>query len=203
MLFLNLNFDMAKLYTKCDEIPLYKFIEAYDGNLKALVISGKASEEELRLTFSRIMDEYNQIIKNKNLQLAVSKRSLIINYYTKISIISAILNLIKVGEIDKIFDLLAIVDIKNVNIETVADAEKLINKIESSLAYIRLRLKMAQEQLDNTSQTNRRVDFTKERMILSAHFKMRIDDKTYTAAEYANLVRLMLNEIEEVKKYGK
>nr|DAM82913.1 MAG TPA: hypothetical protein [Caudoviricetes sp.] len=201
--FLNLNFDMAKLYTKCDEIPLYKFIEAYDGNLKALVISGKASEEELRLTFSRIMDEYNQIIKNKNLQFAVSKRSLIINYYTKISIISAILNFIKLGEIDKIFDLLAIVDIKNVNIETVADAEKLINKIESSLAYIRLRLKMAQEQLDKTSQTNRRVDFTKERMILSSHFKMRIDDKTYTAAEYANLVRLMLNEIEEVKKYGK
>lgn len=194
---------MAKLYTKCDEIPLYKFIEAYDGNLKALVISGKASEEELRLTFSRIMDEYNQIIKNKNLQFAVSKRSLIINYYTKISIISAILNFIKLGEIDKIFDLLAIVDIKNVNIETVADAEKLINKIESSLAYIRLRLKMAQEQLDKTSQTNRRVDFTKERMILSSHFKMRIDDKTYTAAEYANLVRLMLNEIEEVKKYGK
>ena len=84
-----------------------------------------------------------------------------------------------------------------------ADAEKLINKIESSLAYIRLRLKMAQEQLDSTSQINRKVDFTKERMILSAHFKMRIDDKTYTASEYANLIRLMLNEIEEVKKYGK
>jgi hypothetical protein len=149
------------------------------------------------------MDEYNQIIENKNLQFAVSKRSLIINYYTKISIISAILNFIKLGKIDKISDLLTIVDIKNVNIETVADAEKLINKIESSLAYIRLRLKMAQEQLDSTSQINRKVDFTKERMILSAHFKMRIDDKTYTASEYANLIRLMLNEIEEVKKYGK
>ena len=194
---------MAKLYTKCDEIPLCKFIEAYNGNLKALVITGRSSDKELRLIFSRIMDEYNQIIENKNLQFAVSKRSLIINYYTKISIISAILNFIKLGEIDKISDLLTIVDIKNVNIETVADAEKLINKIESSLAYIRLRLKMAQEQLDSTSQINRKVDFTKERMILSAHFKMRIDDKAYTASEYANLFRLMLNEIEEVKKYGK
>lgn len=194
---------MAKLYTKCDEIPLCRFIEAYNGNLKALIISGRSSDKELRLIFSRIMDEYNQIIENKNLQFAVSKRSLIINYYTKISIISAILNFIKLGEIDKISDLLTIVDIKNVNIETVADAEKLINKIESSLAYIRLRLKMAQEQLDSTSQINRKVDFTKERMILSSHFKMRIDDKTYTASEYANLIRLMLNEIEEVKKYGK
>lgn len=194
---------MAKLYTKCDEIPLCKFIEAYNGNLKALVITGRSSDKELRLIFSRIMDEYNQIIENKNLQFAVSKRSLIINYYTKISIISAILNFIKLGEIDKISDLLTIVDIKNVNIETVADAEKLINKIESSLAYIRLRLKMTQEQLDSTSQINRKVDFTKERMILSAHFKMRIDDKAYTASEYANLIRLMLNEIEEVKKYGK
>ena len=194
---------MAKLYTKCDEIPLCRFIEAYNGNLKALVISGRSSDKELRLIFSRIMDEYNQIIENKNLQFAVSKRSLIINYYTKISIISAILNFIKLGEIDKISDLLTIVDIKNVNIETVADAEKLINKIESSLAYIRLRLKMAQEQLDSTSQINRKVDFTKERMILSAHFKMRIDDKACTASEYANLIRLMLNEIEEVKKYGK
>lgn len=194
---------MAKLYTKCDEIPLCRFIEAYNGNLRALVITGRSSDKELRLIFSRIMDEYNQIIENKNLQFTVSKRSLIINYYTKISIISAILNFIKLGEIDKISDLLTIVDIKNVNIETVADAEKLINKIESSLAYIRLRLKMAQEQLDSTSQINRKVDFTKERMILSAHFKMRIDDKTYTASEYANLIRLMLNEIEEVKKYGK
>ena len=190
---------MAKLYTKCDEIPLCRFIEAYNGNLRALVITGRSSDKELRLIFSRIMDEYNQIIENKNLQFTVSKRSLIINYYTKISIISAILNFIKLGEIDKISDLLTIVDIKNVNIETVADAEKLINKIESSLAYIRLRLKMA----DSTSQINRKVDFTKERMILSAHFKMRIDDKTYTASEYANLIRLMLNEIEEVKKYGK
>ena len=134
---------MAKLYTKCDEIPLCRFIEAYNGNLKALIISGRSSDKELRLIFSRIMDEYNQIIENKNLQFAVSKRSLIINYYTKISIISAILNFIKLGKIDKISDLLTIVDIKNVNIETVADAEKLINKIESSLAYIRLRLKMA------------------------------------------------------------
>ena len=181
---------MEKLYTKCDEIPLCRFIEAYNGNLKALIISGRSSDKELRLIFSRIMDEYNQIIENKNLQFAVSKRSLIINF-------------IKLGEIDKISDLLTIVDIKNVNIETVADAEKLINKIESSLAYIRLRLKMTQEQLDSTSQINRKVDFTKERMILSAHFKMRIDDKTYTASEYANLIRLMLNEIEEVKKYGK
>lgn len=167
------------------------------------MISGKASDKELRLVFSRIMDEYSQIIGNKNLQFAVSKRSLIINYYTKIAVISAIFNFIKQGEIGKISDLLAIIDIKDASIQTVADAEKLINKIESSLAYIRLRLKMAQEQLDNPNQVNRRVDFTKERMILSAHFKMRIDDKTYTAAEYANLVRLMLNEIEEVKKYGK
>ncbi|MBC5632641.1 hypothetical protein [Parabacteroides hominis] len=194
---------MTKLYTKCDEIPLCKFIEVYNGNLEALVISGKASDKELRLVFSRIMDEYSQIIGNKNLQFAVSKRSLIINYYTKIAVISAIFNFIKQGEIGKISDLLAIIDIKDASIQTVADAEKLINKIESSLAYIRLRLKMAQEQLDNPNQVNRRVDFTKERMILSAHFKMRIDDKTYTAAEYANLVRLMLNEIEEVKKYGK
>lgn len=68
---------MAKLYTKCDEIPLCRFIEAYNGNLKALVISGRSSDKELRLIFSRIMDEYNQIIENKNLQFAVSKRSLI------------------------------------------------------------------------------------------------------------------------------
>lgn len=194
---------MAKLYTKCDEIPLCRFIEAYNGNLKALIISGRSSDKELRLIFSRIMDEYNQIIENKNLQFAVSKRSLIINYYTKISIISAILNFIKLGEINRLSDLLAVVGIKNVDIKTVSDAEKLINNLESLLAYIRLRLKMSQERLRNSSKVNRKVDFTKERMILSAHFKMRIDDKTYTAAEYANLVRLMLNEIEEVKKYGK
>lgn len=194
---------MARIYTKCDEIPLCKFIEAYNGNLKALVISGRVPDNELRLIFSRIMDEYNQIIESKNLQFAVAKHSLIINYYTKISVISAIFNLIKLGEINQLTDLLAIVGVKNVDIKTVSDAEKLIDNLESLLAYIRLRLKMSQEQLHNSSNANRKVDFTKERMILSAHFKMRIDDKTYTAAEYANLVRLMLNEIEEVKKYGK
>ena len=107
------------------------------------------------------------------------------------------------GEINQLPDLLAIVGVKNVDIKTVSDAEKLMDNLESLLAYIRLRLKMSQEQLHNSSKANREVDFTKERMILSAHFKMHIDDKTYTAAEYANLVRLMLNEIEEVKKYGK
>lgn len=194
---------MAKIYTKCDEILLCKFIEVYNGNLEALVVSGKASNDELRLAYNQIMDEYNLIIGNKNLQLVISKHSDIINYYMKISIISAIFNFIKIGEVDKIYDLLPLVGVKKIYVQTISEAEKLIDNLESSLAYIRLRLKTIQEQIKKPVCKNHKVDFTKERMIVSTHFKMYIDPKLYTAAEYANLVRLMLNEIEEVKKYGK
>ena len=199
----NMRMKSEKVYTCCSEIPLCRFIEAYHGNLKALVISGKVPDEKLHAVFCRILDEYNRIIGNKNLSFSVSCHSQIINYKAKISILCAVCNLLVSGNWDGMKELLPYAGIRKMKLESVEDAEKLAGKLESELAYLRMRLKTTEEKIKRPAKSESKIDFTRERMIVSTHFKMYIDPKTYTAAEYANLVKLMLNEIEEIKKYGK
>ena len=192
-----------KLYTKCEEIPLYRFIEMYNGNLKSLVISGSVSDEELRPISFRIIEEYSNIVGNKNLKFAVSQQSTSINYAIKISLIEIILNMLSSGLQEEAFSFFPQIGVKVPEELTEESIKSVLKSIESILAHTKMKYDMLNDQIQKLKPKESRIDFTKERMMVSAHFKMHIDSKTYTAAEYGHLVRMMLNEIEQTKKYGK
>ena len=194
---------MAKLYTKCDEIPLCKFIELYKGNLKALVISGKANEEELRKTSFAIIEEYNEIIGNKNLRFAILRHSSSINYNIKIIIFEIAENLLMMDDLDNAFALLSQIGINAPTEITESTLSEIKRSIDSIKAHTQLKLALLNQQIERSKPKDNKIDFTKERMIVCSHYKMHIDPKIYTAAEYAYLVKMMLNEIEQAKRHGK
>ena len=103
---------MAKLYTKCDETPLCKFIEAYNGNLKALVISGMPSDKELQDAASSLMQEYASIIGNNNLSFEISRKNNLINSNIKLTLLDVGENLIEMKAYKDASDVLSYVGIK-------------------------------------------------------------------------------------------
>lgn len=189
---------MAKLYTKCDEIPLCKFIEVYNGNLEALVISGFATGKELQNAASDIIQEYATIIGSKSLLFEMSRKNNHINSNIKILLLNAGRELLQIGlykEASKILRPVGIVLSDNVTENEISNA---LSKIESNKAYIEMRLLMSKRK-EEMPISDKRIDFTKERMLVSAHFKMYIDPMQYTASEYGYMVKMMLDESKEIK----
>lgn len=196
---------MAKLYTKCDEIPLCKFIEAYNGNLKALVISGMPSDKELQDVASSLMQEYASIIGNNNLSFEISRKNNLINSNIKLTLLDVGENLIEMKAYKDASDVLSYVGIKIGKDYSDNSIKKIFGLIESNRAYIKMRVEMAKRNEQQRLKTiqPKSIDFTRERMIVSTHFKMHIDPMKYTASEYGNVVKIMLDELKEIKNYGK
>jgi hypothetical protein len=195
---------MAKIYTKCDEIPLCKFIEVYNGNLEALVVSGKVSNDELRDTASYLMQEYASIIGNNNLSFEIGKKNSIINSNIKLTLLDAAANLINMGSYKNASDILEYVGIKMADDHSKETIDKTLDAITSNRSYIEMRLTLERnKERQKQNLPVKPIDFTRERMIVGTHFKMYIDPLKYTAAEYGNMVKMMLDELKEVKSYGK
>lgn len=191
-----------KYYTSCEEIPLRKFIEMYKGDLKALIIEGNPGDKELREASTSIIEEYSMIVGGKNFSFEIDDRSRMINYGIKIALMDVIISSCEFGRIGDIKDLLIIFSIPTPNEGDIEGLNMVLRRAASIKAEAGLRLS-AITRNEKAKDSKRKVDFTKERMILSSHFKMKVDMDNYTAAEYGNLIRLMLNDIKEMESYGK
>lgn len=144
---------MAKLYTKCDEIPLCKFIEAYNGNLKALVISGMPSDKELQDAASSLMQEYASIIGNNNLSFEISRRNNLINSNIKLTLLDVGENLIEMKAYKDASDVLSYVGIKIGKDYSDDSIKKISGLIESNRAYLKMRVEMSKRNEQQASKT--------------------------------------------------
>lgn len=189
---------MAKLYKKCDEIPLFRFVEVYKGDLLSLVIEGEASEKELRDTANLLIEEYSVIVGNKNVTFEIDRQSKMINYNIRLILLDVAEGLLRSCETSKALEVLKTLGIRaNKNDPNLSIIRR---SIESTRSETKLRIEMLKRQLADKPKGE--ADFVKERMIVSSHFKMYIDPKVYTAAEYGHLIKLMLDELKEMR-YGK
>ena len=193
-----------KIYRKCDEIPLCKFIDMYNGDLSVLIIEGRPDEKELKMASSLLIEEYSSIVGNKSLLFEINNQARIIKYHSKIALAETARNMLKCKLYDEAKTVLNYLGIKMIDNYSDSSLLSVVRSIDSVIGESKLRLEMIKNggKARNTSK-NDKADFTKERMMVCAHFKMHIDPKIFTASEYGNLLKMMLDELKEMKSNGK
>lgn len=185
----------GRYYTKCEDIPLYKFVEAYKGNMLALVIEGDVDNKTLADAANGLIEEYSIIVGSKNMSFEIDRRSKMINYDIKLIALDVAANMIDLDRHSDAGQLLRPFGIKMA--DDYSNIEYVRRSIISSRAEINLRVEMLKRQL--IDKPKGKTDFVKERMIVSSHFKMYIDPQIYTAAEYGHLVKMMLDELKDMR----
>lgn len=184
-----------RYYTRCEDIPLCKFVEVYKGNLLALVIEGDVDNKTLADAANGLIEEYSVIVGSKNMSFEIDRRSKMINYDIKLIALDVVSNLIDLDRYSDAGQLLRPFGIKIA--DDYSNIESVRRSIISSRAEINLRVEMLKRQI--IDKPKGKTDFVKERMIVSSHFKMYIDPQIYTAAEYGHLVKMMLDELKDMR----
>lgn len=194
----------AEYYTKCDQIPLSKFIDMYTGNLSALIIRGNPPVDELRNAASLLTEEYCSIIGSKNMTFEIDNQAKMMKYSSRILLADTATFLIKYELYDELKETFKYLGIKMPEAFSRETIPSIVKSLESAKGEAKLRLEMLKKGSGTKKKTKEsQADFTKERMMVCAHFKMHIDPKVFTTAEYGNLLKMMLNELKEVRNYGK
>lgn len=185
----------SRYYTRCEDIPLCKFVRVYKGDFTALIIEGEAGNQELTDAAHRLIEEYSNIVGNKNMSFEIDRRSKMVNYHIKLNILDIATNLLDIKMYEEAKVLLHPLGIRIS--DDYSNLQPIHKSIMSVRAEIKLRLEMMKRQI--TEKPKGEIDFVKERMIVSSHFKIYINPKVYTAAEYGCLVKMMLDELKETR----
>lgn len=198
------HMEEARYYTSCEEIPLYNFMEMYKGNLKFLIKKGKPKENELKEASMRLIDEYAKITGNKNIAIEIDDRAKMIDYSNKLILLDMAVNLINAWMFLEAKDILRALGMNITDKPSGQEIMVALRNIESLKARIGLSKVMLEKRFKSSVKIDPSLkNFTRERMLVSAHFSMRIDPHTYTAAEYGNLIKIMMEQIKETKSDGK
>lgn len=192
---------MANIYTTCDEIPLCKFIEMYKGNLNALVKSGTPSREDLERAAVSMLDEYSALTNNKNIAIEIEDRSRAVDCNIKLILLESADHLIDAMMYTDASDILGRVGIRMPEEPGEQDLIVAKKRIQSKMSQVKYNLSVLDRNKSKVVDPKDK-DFTRERMIVSTYFKMRIDPGTFTAAEYGNMIRIMFNQLEDMRNYG-
>jgi hypothetical protein len=193
---------MNDFYKTCDEIPLCKFIEMYKGDINALVKSGTPSREDLERAAVSMLDEYSALTNNKNIAIEIEDRNNMVNHNIKLVLLEAGERLIEAGAYPDASEILEKVGVKMKDSPSLQDVMAIKKQIRSKTAQIRYSLSVLERNRLKAPDPKDK-DFTRERMVVSSHFKMRIDPQTFTAAEYGNLIKIMVEQLKEIERYGK
>lgn len=194
---------MIDIYTTCEDIPLRKFIAMYKGDLDALIRGGdvRPTDIELRSVAMRLIDEYSVITGNKNIAVDIENRSMIVDCNIKIILLESADHLIDAMMYDDAADILGKVGIRMPAKPLDQDISVVKKRIQSKIAQVRYRLSVLERNKPKPSEAKEK-DFTRERMVVSTYFKMHIDQDVITAAEYGNMIRIMFNQLEDMRAYG-
>lgn len=183
------------IYNDLNKIPLQRFIDVFCGNIRALIMSGNHSDEELALVAQDMVYSYTSIVGGMQILAEIEKKNEVLNLSTKIECMSACENLMKIGMISDVCHIL-----KKFGYSVKEDdPEKIQIKISGIIGSSRFRLDSINSHRQKT--INNKVDkssFVKERVILMQHYKMHIDPLVFTAGEYAYLVKCMCDEVNNI-----
>ena len=184
---------MMETYTDdLQEMPMSVFIMIYTGKGDRVKFR-KGTDREAAI--EKLVSSYNAIIGEKNIRGMVIRKSRYLNHYIRLN--AAIYASRAVEENDTGY---AKEILKMLGYSATADdvLKRRIASIIASESFALDREREKPQEQDKNPMTE--ADFIRERVALMRHYKMHIDVRTYSASEYAYLVKGFCDEIESLKR---
>lgn len=181
------------MYTELDKMPLSQFIDVFLGDMDKVVIRGRYSQEEKVKASEKLCNEYLSIIGGKSVVSHINKRNEVLKIHMRMCCLESASWFIVMGEWDEVRNIMAALGYSFKS----GEHDRMRSRIESVMASDKYRIAKLQELSDNSiSAKMDREYFTRERVSVMSHVKMHIDENTFSAKEYAYLVRNMCEEID-------
>lgn len=181
------------IYNDLSKIALSRFIDIFLGDIDKVVQGGAHSIKEKVLAAEKLCNEYLSIIGGKSAVAQIIRRNEVLNIQIRLNCFSMCEKLISSGDWDVVVSIMGALGYRFKEDEH----EKITNRIKSVSASDNYRLAKLQESAANSGKVKMDRDyFTKERVSLMSNVKMHIDENTFSAKEYAYMVRRMCDEID-------
>lgn len=174
---------------KLDDISLRDFIDVYFGDFSKV---GEGTQEEQMKAASEMCMEYFQIVGGKGVAVQVSRRDKQLKIQMRSDCLDACEKLLIMGEIDGAIQVMSAMGYE-------ATKENIVSKIDNIRKMDAYALKKMEESEGEKVDITRE-HFTKERCFIMGHLKMHIDERVFTAKEYAYLVKQVGDEVEAMMK---
>ena len=155
---------------------------------------GTLPQKEKEEASEKLCNEYFSIIGGKSVISHINRRNEIMKIHMRMCCFERCSLFMQLGEWD---DVRNIMDALGYSFKD-NEHDKIRSRIESVSASDKYRLAKLQEHFDNSGRTNKmdREYFIRERVAVMSHIKMHIDENTFSAKEYAYLVKNMCEEID-------
>lgn len=181
------------IYNDLDKICLSRFIDIFLGDIDKVVQGGKYSAEEKALAAEKLCNEYLSIVGGKSATSLISRRNEILKIQIRLNCLAVCEKMILSDDWSDVVEVMSTLGYKFKEDEH----DKIRNRISSVSASDKYRLaKLAETSSDMGKTKMDREYFTKERVSLMSHVKMHIDESTFSAKEYAYMVRRMCDDID-------
>lgn len=181
------------MYTELDKMPLSRFIDVFLGDMDKVVIRGRYSQEEKVKASEKLCNEYLSIIGGKSVISHINKRNEMLKIHMRMCCLERASQFMAMGEWEEIRNIMGALGYSFKS----GEHDRIRARIESVMASDKYRLAKLQELSDNSMSAKMdREYFTRERVSVMSHVKMHIDENTFSAKEYAYLVRNMCEEID-------
>lgn len=171
-----------------DTILLADFILLHEGNASKAIAEGNATPEEEAACAMELVSKYAEIVGGTSARAVLEKRDEILRAECKMTALKCAIALAQSGAKAKAVEVLAAMKIKTTEEKVESKAKQTLARTELLMARIRSTEKEEKESKADADY------FTKERVSVMRWSKLHIDPKTWTAAEYAYLVRSMADE---------
>lgn len=179
------------MYTELDKMPLSRFIDVFLGDMDKVVIRGRYSQEEKAKASGKLCNEYLSIIGGKSAVSHINRRNEVLKIHMRMCCLESASRFIVTGEWDEVRNIMAALGYSFKS----GEHDRMRTRIESVMASDKYRIAKLQELSGNPMGAKMdREYFTRERVSVMSHVKMHIDENTFSAKEYAYLVRNMCEE---------
>lgn len=194
------------LYTSIYKLPLSRFIDCYvDNDLRALIITGDATEEELASLWQDIADQYNEASAGLEQQYYLSLNADVVKLQIKSHAIMMIVGILKQGYVKKFADYLNILCSKKYTWD-INNREQYDQQLDSCLAktaFLQLQLTEKQNSLkgfikDEDAKPTR-ADFQKTLITLSDFAGRELDENVITVFSYCERLKRYIDHIENMR----
>lgn len=182
------------LYTELDKIPLSRFIDVYLGNINRVAEGGKYSRAEKKEAAERLCSRYLSIVGGRSMLAQISRRNEVVKLQMRLTCLQACRRLMQVGAWDGVREVLGTLGYRM----GPGERERMRAKVDSVEASDRYRMdKLLKDEKEHVGkEVMDRTYFTRERVAVMSHVKMYIDADTFSAEEYAWMVKRMCDELD-------
>lgn len=184
------------MYMDLGELTLARFIDIFLGDVDKVVKDGTSehTESDRMAAAEKLCNDYMVIVGGKSVLSVIARRGELLKLQMRETCLNAARRLAVMGEWDGAMEIMG-------NLGYRVKPEQLMGKIKSVQASGRYRMAKLQDGMKEKEGVRMdREYFTRERVSVMSHTKMYIDEHTFTAKEYAYMVKMMCDEIDNMMR---